>query len=309
MSLSFDSPESTVQAYEQGFMGCICDPDDLAKLMGELKHPLFGASAYNLFETGKGKLSLPYKCVVKFDPTFGKHERQTTGDCTSHGTRNAVDVTRSVEIFNGEEETFMLRGATEGIYGVRGHRGQGMSVSRSARFVSQDGGILLRKDYGFVDLSTYNSNIGAKWGSRGTPQQVKDEAKKHQVKTVSLVRSVEEARDAIANGYALSVGSNQGFSGKRDKNGIAAPKGSWGHCMAWIGCDDTRELFDETLFLIQNSWGIWNGGPKRHDQPDGSFWVRESVARRMLSQGQAFAFSNVDGFEPRKIEWTIDQVF
>ena len=76
------------------------------------------------------------------------------------------------------------------------------------------------------------------------------EAKKHQVKTISSIRTVEEARDALANGYALSVCSGYGFSSKRDKHGIAKRSGGWNHAMAWIACDDSREIYDEVLFLI-----------------------------------------------------------
>ena len=62
-----------------------------------------------------------------------------------------------------------------------------------------------------------------------------------------------------------------GFSSRRDSNGIAKRSGGWSHAMAWIACDDTHERYKETLFLVQNSWGKWNSGPKVHGQPDGSF--------------------------------------
>jgi hypothetical protein len=309
MSNFYETPQSLLDAYSSGLVGAYCDKKDLAKLMGELKHPLFSISAHNLYGTGEGKVSLPFLAVLKFFPGFGPDEKQDTGDCVSHSTRNAIDVSRAVEIANGAKEGFIARGATEGIYGFRGHGGQGMTCSGAARFVSNDGGILLRQKYQFADLSTYNARVGMNWGPRGVPAEVKAEAKKHQVKTVSVVNTVAGARDAIANGYALSVCSNQGFSSTRDKYGIAAAQGSWAHAMAWIACDDSREIFNETLFLVQNSWGRWNDGPKRLGQPDGSFWIRESIAQRMLSQDGSFVFSNIDGFEARKVNWTIGEVF
>ena len=132
---------------------------------------------------------------------------------------NAVDVTRCHEIIGGDAEDFVAGGATEAIYGSIGHGGQGMSCSVAARFVHQNGGILVRKDYGFVDFTKYNSKIGTNWGRSGVPKEVKEEGKKHQVQTISMVKSVEEARDAIANGYALSVCSNYGFSSRRNEYG------------------------------------------------------------------------------------------
>ena len=196
----FDKPRDILKAYKDGFVGSWCDPEDTDKLLGELPHPLFGVAAPDLYGTGQGKVALLHKSILKFDPTFGAHERQTTGDCVSHSTRNAVDVTRCHEIIGGEREDFVTRSATEAIYGSRGHGGQGMSCSKAARFTAQDGGILLRKDYGFVDLSRYNSRTGTNWGRSGVPSSVKQEGKKHQVKTVSLVNTVDQARDAIANG-------------------------------------------------------------------------------------------------------------
>jgi len=305
----FDKPSDLLRAYKNGFIGSQCDPEDVDKLLGELPHPLFGAAAYNLNGTGKGKIALLYKSVQKFDPTFGSHERQSVGDCVSHSTRNSVDVTRCHEIVGGQREEFVVRGATEGIYGARGHGGEGMSCSVAARFVHQNGGILLRQKYGNVDLSKYDGRLGASWGRSGPPSELVQAAKKHQVKTISMITTVDEARDALANGYAISVCSGYGFSSRRDKYGIAKRSGSWAHAMAWVAMDDTHEIYNETLFLVQNSWGVWNGGDKRHDQPDGSFWIRESDAAGMLAQNGSWVFSDVDGFPPRKVQWTLDTVF
>ena len=184
-----------------------------------------------------------------------------------------------------------------------------MTCSGAAKFVKQTGGLLIRQKYGSIDLSTYQGKLGAAWGRSGVPDALITEAKKYQVKTISLINTVEQARDAIANGYSISVCSGSGFSSRRDKYGIASRSGGWSHAMAWVGMDDTHEIYDETLFLIQNSWGSWNSGPKRHDQPDGSFWIREKDAAGMLSQNGSWVFSDVDGFPPRKVVWTLNEVF
>lgn len=296
----FKTPRETLNAYKAGFAGSVCDPEEIAELLSELKTPLFGATAYRLYGSGEGKLSLPFKSLLKFDPGHGPAEAQTTGDCVSHSTRNAVDVTRAVEIdIKGEAESFEARSATEGIYQSRGGYGEGMSCATAARYVSRNGGILLRKDYGGVDLSTYNSSIGS---NKRIPNDIwATEAKKHQVKTVSMITTVQEARDALANGYAISVCSGHGFSSRRDAKGVAKQSGGWNHGMAWTACDDTRERYNETLFLVQNSWGLWNSGPKTHGQPDGSFWIRERPAREMLAQQQSWVFSHVDGFPARDL--------
>ena len=295
--LSWKSPKECFANYRSGFKGSICDFDDMDNLLGELPRPVFGITARSLEGSGKGKASLPFKSVLNFDKD-AYVETQTTGDCVSHSTRNACDLSRAVEIHSGEPEGWIARGATEAIYGCRGHSGQGMSCSQAARFVNSAGGLLLRKDYGFVDFSKYKSSTGSSWGRRGVPDDVVAEAKKHQVMTVSYVQSVEEARDALANGYGLSCCSGLGFSSKRDAAGFSKPRGSWSHAMAWVAVDDD---YKRPGFLVQNSWGKWNSGPKRHGQSDGSFWIDFDVAEKMIKARGTWAFSNVDGFPPRKL--------
>ncbi len=296
------TPEELYNNYRKGFSGCIWEQHVFDNLIEKSKYPLFGdATGKRFSNSGKGKLSTPFKSVLKFDKK-AYEERQTTGDCVSHGTRNACDVSRAVEIdVHKEKEGWIARGATEAIYGARGHGGQGMSCARAATFVSQSGGILVRQNYkGVIDLSKYNGNVGASWGGRGLPDPVIDLANDHQIKTVSLVRTVEEARDALANGYGLAVCSNYGFSNKRDKKGISNVSGNWAHCMAWIACDDTGS---EPLFLVQNSGGNCNDGghPEWGPIPDGSFLIRADVAAGMLSGNGSYAFSQFDGFPVQKL--------
>jgi hypothetical protein len=295
------SPQDLYINYKKGFKGCVWEQHIFDHLMENSKYPLFGDASKKVAGTGRGKLSTPYKSVLKFD----KHpynERQVTGDCVSHATRNACDVSRAVEIdVHSDRESWIARGATEAIYGARGHGGQGMSCARAAEFVSKYGGVLVRQNYkGVIDLSKYQGMLGANWGGKGLPDTVIDLANDHQIKTVSLIRNIDEARDALANGYGISVCSNYGFASTRDKKGFAKTSGSWAHAMAWIACDDTGS---EPAFLVQNSWGKWNDGghPEWGPIPDGSFLIHADVAAGMLKQNGAYAFSNFDGFPVQKL--------
>lgn len=296
--IEFHSPDELYEAYHRGFQGCIPDPDDHDELLRELPRPHFATAAVALAGSGAGKLSLPFLSVLHFDPR-SYEERQTTGDCVSHAARNAADLSRAVEIHvHGEAEGWWARGATEAIYGSRGHGGAGMTCSGAARFLHLTGGILLRKAYPFADLSEYRAKHGMTWGSQGLPQDVVQEAKQHPVGTVSQVSTIEDARDALANGYGLLVCSNFGFSNRRDADGFARRQGRWAHAMAWIGCDDAS---NRPGFLVQNSWGKWNDGPQRHAQPDGSFWIDYDTAAAMLRQLGGFAVSHVVGFPPQTL--------
>ena len=305
-------PSEMVQAYESGLIGAFKDPEE--DRMFDADAPTYQMAANDLDGSGEGKLSCLYNYVLKFDSESYK-EAQKTGDCVSHGTRTAVDLTRACEIaIKGEPEGFYVHGATEAIYGSRGHGGQGMSCSGAANFVSTKGGILLRKNYPDlgIDLTTYKQSyqLGMGWGRKGVPEKVSTEAHKHAVGTVIRVKSLEQARDLLANGYGIAACSGLGFSSKRNDEGVSRRQGSWSHCMAWSAVDAlpaTVDKYGGPLILIQNSWGKFNGGPKRHNQPDGSFWVVPKDANSIIRANGIFAFSNINGFPPQELpDWGFD---
>lgn len=303
MPKRFKTPQELLDAYSNGFVGAKCDPAKVEALLAKLPHPTFATAGLLIRDSGAGKLSTPFKSVYNVSPTKPYLEKQTTGDCVSHGTRNSVDVSRAVQIdVRHTLESFVTIGATEAIYGCRGHGGEGMSCSEAAEFVHSAGGIILRKKYADLDLdfTEYDASIGTQWGSRGVPKKVIQIAQEHQVKTITQIKNINDARDALANGYAIAVCSNQGFSSTRDEKGFAKPQGHWGHCMAWIACDDTGS---EPAFLVQNSWGAWNGGghPSWGQIPDGSFMIHADIADDMLRSDGSFAFSTVNGFPPVKL--------
>ena len=43
MEFDFNTPRDLLNAYRNGFEGSICDPEEVAELLGKLKTPLFGA--------------------------------------------------------------------------------------------------------------------------------------------------------------------------------------------------------------------------------------------------------------------------
>src|SRR6185312_16255545 len=117
----FQTPKDLLNAYSNGLTGSHFDQDQTDKILSELPMPLFGEAAPDLSGSAKGKLSLPFKSVIKFDKN-AYSEAQTTGDCVSMGTRNAVDVSRAVQIdIKGAPEDWLVRGASEAIYGSRGY--------------------------------------------------------------------------------------------------------------------------------------------------------------------------------------------
>lgn len=234
-------------------------------------------------------------------------------NCVAHGAAYAVDAVKAVDIYLKKDfETWVAQTATEDIYagsrvqigGGRLGNGDGSIGAWAARYVNEYGA-LARQKYGSVDLSKYSGSRARSWGraNAGVPAALIPYAKKHPILTVSQVTNYEQCRDLIANGYAITIASNQGFSSARDSEGFARPQGSWAHQMSILAVDDE---YKRPGVLVQNSWGIWNGGPKRHDQPDGSFWVdADEIERRILSQGDSWAFSGYEGFQPQSLNTRI----
>jgi hypothetical protein len=291
--------------------GWVKDPVAVDEVLGGLRHPVFGVAAAPLQDSGKGKVVLLYKALEKVMGRFPVHE-QTIGDCVSHGHGLGIDVLSAVQILAGSSEEWKGETSTEVIYagsrvevgkGQLG-RGDGSIGAWAAKAVSETIGTVVRGKYASIDLTTYSGKRAQQWGMprAGVPDELEPAAREHPVKTVSLVRTYEEARDAIANGYPVAVCSNQGFSSRRDESGFARAQGSWSHCMVWTGVDDA---VSRPGVLNNNSWGPnWINGPKRHDQPDGSFWIDADVVNRMLRSNDSFALSGYLGFPAQAIDYS-----
>jgi hypothetical protein len=287
------------------FQGWIPTPqneiDAIDRMLGRLHgSPEFSDVAPHLRGFGADvELATPYKSVIHFHAAAFEDEAQTTGDCTSHGGRNASDISRAVEIHQkGELEEWVARGATEIIYSYRGHTGQGMNVGRSIDWLTKFG-LMVRKDYGFINLSRYNSSIGASLGRTGPTKQMREEAAKHPVQYYARIRNVEQARAALAAGYGITCGSGYGNNGTRDKYGIARWSGGWNHCMAWGGFWNWKDLY----FLVLNSWGKWNRGgmPEWGPIPGGSFLIPSGDAKRMIQTGECWAVGDFKGFPKKQL--------
>jgi hypothetical protein len=305
MDLSLSSPEEIVRLYDSGMIGSYCDPEDTERLLSSLPLPLFGDL---LAGDGAGKLSLAFKAVVAFEKQAGRvayDEVQLTGDCVSMTVRGAGDTARANDPDIRSTEDWVDRTATEPLYGARGHSGQGASCARIVGWAHQKGGLMLRQAYPElgIDLTRYNPKVGISWGGVGVPEPVTKVAAKHRIGTISLITTWQQARDAIANGYGVVCCSGQGFTKTRNHEGLCEASGSWAHAMQWHGADDTRR--GDCRFLVQNSWGFnYLTGPRVHDQPEGSFWIRQSVAQNMIAAGGTYAVSNVAGFPKRMLaDW------
>lgn len=291
--------------------GWIDSPKDVESTMDNLPFPVFSDVWTPIKGTGIGKIVVLTDIIEKVTGKSFIPRTQGAPDCVSFGTALAGDVVKAVDIWvNKEFEEWIGETSTEDIYGGsriiigkgRLGRGGGSIGAWASKWVT-DYGCLPRGKYGDVDISKYDKNRAISWGNNGIPQSLIVEIKKHPIQITSQVSSYEQARDLIANGYPITVCSNLGFSNQRDKNGVSKPSGSWAHCMCIIGVWDDGNI---RRLLIQNSWGVWNGGPKTHNQPDGSFWVEADIVEKyMFSQNDSWAFSGYTGFEPKELNTRI----
>lgn len=244
--------------------------------------------------------------------TFLEGSGAAISNCVSQGAAYAVDAVKAVDIYIKKEfEEWVAETATEDIYagsrvqiGGGRIRGDGSVGAWAAKYVNKYGA-LPRKKYGNVDLRKYSGSKARDWGrgSKGVPSSILKIAKEHPIQVVSRVDTYEQCRDLIANGYAVTIASMQGFSSTRDEDGFAKPKGSWAHQMCILGVDDAHK---RPGVLVQNSWGAWNGGPKRNNQPTGSFWVdADVIEKKIFKQNDSWAYSSYVGFQPQKLNTRI----
>lgn len=309
------SPHDIRRVYEDGFPAAPINPiermslfqDGLVLTSSAIRH----LTADN---PGVGKRALLYRSREKFDPGAFGEEAQTDGDCTSHGDRSSTDTARCVEIdVKGEPERYEGRGATEATYGFRGHAGAGMDPGRAARFATKYG-FMIRKNYpGCVDLSVYDSSIGAKMGRSGPPRCVLDICSQHPVGQYVMPNSADDALALFQNGYPCHSGQNVGFADTPNRKGIHERRGSWNHDMATVGCDDTREIWSERVYFVVNSWGEWNsqwGNWERDSKLQkilgppikGMIVVSAEVWERYFLDGQSIYFySDVKGFPMQEL--------
>ena len=213
------------------------------------------------------------------------HYQKNNPDCTAHAAAVAVEVLNSIEhyllgkLLLGEVSTeWLYAKALEKIGKKRG----GTAVDDTVDVLKE--GFLWRKKYSNIDLSTYNFKNWKKLSTLVPTSKVIESTR---------VTSWIEANDAIKKLQPVIIGSAVGFDDAvRDSMGFIKPKGKWFHAWCLIGIDDR---FHRPGGLLLSSHGPkWPGGPKRHNQPNGTAWVDAEVLDKMLSKyGDSFAISNI----------------
>lgn len=286
------------------------DPWEVDTVLARLPTPLFG-------DTPAGAVADPLPDHVFLwnavrnlghGETLVKNQGQV-GSCVSFGTNSAIRCTMAAEIVQGDPEEFADI-VEEVTYGgsrveVGGGRisGDGSVGAWAADFVRK-WGVVARGQYGEHDLRQYDEARCRRYGREGVPRELEELARKHPVQDCSLVKTWDEAKTALAQGYAIAICSDQGFDMRRNEDGIARPSGSWAHCMALIGYATIK---GNEYGCINNSWG-----PNAHtgplgpgDPPPSGFYAPADVVDRMIRQGDSWAFSRLVGFPAKPLAWFV----
>jgi hypothetical protein len=286
--------------------GWIHDPTEVKRVLARLPLPYFAAATPLLEGSGAGQTTLLYEAFK--DVNGGRYidyPAQEIGDCVSHGFGHGIDLLEAVQIAIRRKSDEFQQTATEAIYGMArvdiggqfGSVEDGAVGAWAAQAVSTLG--TLSRDV----LGAYDGHRAKQWGAEGVPAGLKAKAVDHKVRTTSLISTYSELEDALANGYPVTVCSNQGFTLERDAQGFCNPRGVWGHCMLLVGVRADRR----PGACIFQSWGSsLPTGPLALDQPPNSFWADRDVVDRMLSMQDSWAISNFDGYPVQTLpgHWT-----
>lgn len=287
--------------------GWVRDPAAVAAVKATLPCPDFRSTeAYRTGRDGPDDVYLWNACRQATGSLLPPRDQGQVGACVGFGTASAIEHLLCLQIAAGRSESYRDL-APEAIYAgsrveIGGGRisGDGSVGAWAARFV-REYGVLPRDRYPDVDLTRYDERRCRELGRVGLTPGLERQARQHPVKAVAAVRSWDEARAAIRNGYPIAVCSSQGFQMQRDADGFCRAEGVWMHCMALVGIRGGRRPGG---FLL-NSWGAdAHTGPRGVGDPSpAGFWVEARVLDRMLAEGDSWAFSEAVGFPGRRLDW------
>lgn len=287
-------------------MGWVDRPDHVKQTVEGFRHPYFGDIAKGIIQQDVDKDALLYKVYEKVTGReWRPHDQNGVGSCVGQGAAGATEVLITTQIAAGENDHYehisaaAIYAAARKVDGMlRG--GDGATGAGAAKAMMEFGHISC-KDAGDDNFDT---SIGSKlckaWGRSGVPDQFHKFARK--VQTASRVRTPEECRSAVVNGYPVTIASSVGFEGKgghkRDADGFCYSGGTWAHQMFVMAY-----RADKKAFLLANSWGPrMPEGPKSLDQPDGTFWITWKDMQRITTSGECYAISGFDGFPRQNID-------
>lgn len=261
---------------------------------------------------GKGRKALNWKYFEEVSggpaaPHYQWANNFGEGDCVAQAAAFGCDVLAGTDILaKNEAEQWIAKASVEAIYwggrveiGKNVVRRAGMPGDWACRWL-QEYGVLHRINYfeQGVDLTGYSPRRSNSRRHKGVPDALEPVAQEHPVKDWAVVTEWAEARDELYKGSVILMCGKWAPYKTRDKDGFVKLQTGWGaeewnHCQVLIGMDDE---FRRPGALMMNSHGAtWIKGPKRHGQPDGSYWLDPDDLTRFFTHGNCYVMSNYTG--------------
>lgn len=230
-------------------------------------------------------------------------------DCGAFAAKDAAEYLQCINIFTKKTGTF------KPVF-VPYFHGIARSYSGLCKLGTQQGSLNVWMadsivKYGFLPsfengIPPYNSHIARAWGDPDGKIEL-DKAVKYAkldlVKAAGKVLNWKYLVTAICNGYPVTIASNQGFKMKPDNKGFHRGRGKWGgHHLCIVGIDDEcNEPHAILLNSIGDAHGILKDFVTKKELPVGTLRVEKALVENMIKNGEAFAFSNFQGFVTQEL--------
>jgi hypothetical protein len=244
--------------------------------------------------------------------------RQVTGSCVGCGGGNALFTLIAADaITRGEPEKIVIpfwqiAYGRSRFYMGDTSPGEGSLGGTFAQAVREDGTLDAQQE----GLPEFDKSDGLCWGeecelswSDGDAQQTLELlplSREHLVKTTAECHSADDVREAICNGYPVTLASNWGGLMECEITGnppvlLNRRATSWAHQMSGENWWDHPSL--KEIFWIHNQWGKRAHGIDPAGGPAGGFWITAKEMDSICRNGEVFAFSQFAGFPAQKIPW------
>ena len=248
---------------------------------------------------------------------------QVEGSCVGvSDERSSMQAACGDAVLRGDEEyvtpgfPFPTWGIGRQLGGLRG-RGAGSFGGAQAKARKQWGGVAFDDPNIPKPVSTKNGWLF--WSSKieldyswppswpGDREALTAEAANHQYETTTQIGSIDELRSLLSQGYGCTMACDFGTRPKVIDGYLVGDWNlSWAHQQSISGYHTHPNL--GLLFAIDNQWG-----PDAHPPCPllsklgvyGSYWIRESVMKKIIQTGEVIGRSASEGFPVRPPDWRL----